>query len=88
MSAKEQDSEEMVAVAKFYDSSEAHMAKCALEAAGIDCFLAGENANQLLPTLSTRLMVRRSDEDAARGLLEQAEEDTGGDVETGDGDGK
>jgi hypothetical protein len=34
-----------------------------------------------------KLMVRDKDEDAAREMLASAE-DTGGDVETGDGDGK
>jgi len=85
MSEREQDGEAMVAVAKFYDPSEAQMAKGALEAAGIECFLAGENANQMIAALSTRLLVKREDEDAARELLERPAEDGGEMGEGGDG---
>lgn len=64
------DPEQYVTVAKFEDPVEAHMAKGLLEAAGLECFLHGENANQLLAAaFRARLMVHRKDEAAAQELL-------------------
>jgi hypothetical protein len=65
---------EMVAVASFRDPSEAQMAKGMLEAAGVECLMQGENANELFPgALRVRLQVRAADEAAARTLLGDAE---------------
>jgi len=65
---------EMVGVASFRDPSEAQMAKGMLEAAGVECLMQGENANELFPgALRVRLQVRAADEAAARGLLADAE---------------
>ena len=70
--------EGLVNVARFEDPMEAQMAKGMLESAGIECFLVGENANQLLPAaFRVRLQVRVEDEAAARELLAQAGEQTG-----------
>ena len=48
LSAKVLDPEQFVAVARFVDPVEAHMAKGVLESADLECFLQGENANNLL----------------------------------------
>ncbi len=46
------------------------MAKGALESAGIECFVQGENANAMLAfAFRARLMVRAEDEAAAREVL-------------------
>lgn len=68
------DPEQFVTVARFEDPVEAQMAKGMLETAGLECFLQGENANQLLgAAFRARLMVHRKDEDAARELLPSAD---------------
>jgi hypothetical protein len=68
------DPEQMVMVARFIDPVEAQMARGALEAAGLECFLQGENANNLLGiAFRVRLLVHRKDEEAARELLPAAE---------------
>jgi len=70
------DPEQFVTVARFEDPMEAQMAKGLLETAGFECFLQGENANQLLgAAFRARLMVHRGDEIDARGLLSRASED-------------
>ena len=62
--------EELVTVADFPDPATAHVARTALEAANIQVFLQGENANNLLPVaFGARVMVRPEDEAAARALL-------------------
>jgi hypothetical protein len=67
----ELDPEQFVTVARFIDPVEAHMAKGVLESAAMECFLQGENANNLLGVaFRARLQVHRRDEDAARALLE------------------
>lgn len=64
------DPEQFVTIARFEDPMEAQMAKGLLETAGFECFLQGENANQLLgAAFRARLMVHRRDENEARGLL-------------------
>jgi len=64
------DPEQFVTIARFEDPVEAHMAKGMLESAGFECFLQGENANQLLgAAFRARLMVHRKDEDVAREFL-------------------
>lgn len=64
------DPEQFVSIARFEDPVEAHMAKGMLEAAGLECFLQGENANQLLnAAFFARLLVHRRDQESARELL-------------------
>lgn len=66
---------EMVEVAWFESPAEAQMAKGMLESAGIECELAGEHANQLIPSaFGARLQVDAKDEAAARRLLAEAGE--------------
>lgn len=70
MTEAELDPEQFVTVAKFIDPVEAHMAKGVLESADLECFLQGENANNLLGVaFRARLLVHRRDEEAARELL-------------------
>jgi hypothetical protein len=74
--------EELVSVASFRDPSEAQMAKGMLEAAGIECLMQGENANELFPgALRVRLQVREVDEAAAKALLADSEQGAVDDVE-------
>jgi len=62
----------MVAVGRFESPVEAQLAKGMLEAAGVDCFLVGENANNLIQSaFRVRLQVREEDEAAALELLAQ-----------------
>jgi hypothetical protein len=69
------DQEAMVTVARFTSPSEGQMAKGALDAAGVESFLQGEDANSLFPgTLGERLLVSREDEADAREILESAGE--------------
>ena len=61
--------EGLVTVGRFEDPLEAQMAKGMLESAGVDCFLVGENVNNLLgAAFRVRLQVRMEDEAAAREL--------------------
>jgi hypothetical protein len=63
--------DELVTIATFPEPMEANMARSALEAAGIDVFLQGENANSMIPVaFVSQLQVRTKDEAEARGLLE------------------
>lgn len=72
------DPEQFVTVARFEDPVEAHMAKGMLEAAGLECFLQGENANQLLnAAFRTRLLVHRKDEETAREFLHSQDDSDG-----------
>ena len=65
------DPEQYVMISRYQDPVEAQMAKGVLESASLECFLHGENANNLLaPAFRVRLMVHKKDEDAARQLLE------------------
>jgi Putative prokaryotic signal transducing protein len=64
------DPEKFVTVGKFLEPTYAQMAKGALESAGIECFLQGENANSLLAlAFRARLLVHKRDEEAAREIL-------------------
>ncbi len=64
------DPENYVTVGKFLEPVNAQMAKGMLESAGIECFLQGENANNLMAlAFRVRLQVHRKDEAAARELL-------------------
>jgi hypothetical protein len=65
-----EDPDKFVTVGKFLEPSYAQMAKSALESAGIECFLQGENANSLLAlAFRARLLVHKQDEEAAREIL-------------------
>jgi len=65
-----EDPDKFVTVGKFLEPINAQMAKGALEAAGIECFLQGENANSLLAlAFRARLLVHKQDEEAAREIL-------------------
>jgi hypothetical protein len=62
--------EGMVTVGSFESPLEAQMAKGMLESAGIECLLAGEEANSLLQAaFAVNLQVREQDEVAASQLL-------------------
>jgi hypothetical protein len=62
----------MVTVGRFESPVEAQLAKGMLEAAGVDCFLVGENANNLIQSaFRVRLQVREEDENEAREMLAQ-----------------
>jgi hypothetical protein len=76
--------EGMVTVGRFESPVEAQMAKGLLESYGVECFLVGENANNLIQSaFRVRLQVRSEDEGSARDLLAQpagdeTESQTGG----------
>jgi hypothetical protein len=73
--------EGMVTVGRFESPVEAQMAKGALESAGVESFLVGENANSLIQSaFRVRLQVRKEDESAARELLAQTAESDPDDV--------
>ena len=70
---------QLVTIARFLDPMRAQMAKGLLTANGIDCFLQGENANQLLSmAFRARLRVLRADEAVARELLRGTDDEEGG----------
>ena len=70
------DQDEFVSVGGFMMPTEAQMAMGMLEAAGIECVLQGENANNMLAfAFRVRLKVRREDEETARELLKAARDD-------------
>jgi hypothetical protein len=63
--------EGLVTVARFESPVEAQIAKGLLESSGVECFLVGENANNLIQSaFRVRLQVREDDEAVARELLE------------------
>jgi hypothetical protein len=67
---------EFVTVGKFLEPTAAQIAKGMLEAAGIECLLQGENANNMLAlAFRARLKVRQRDEEAALDLLASTESD-------------
>lgn len=68
--------EGLVTVGRFESPLEAQIAKGMLESAGIETFLVGENANNLLQAaFRVRLQVRREDESAARAFLPPPDDD-------------
>jgi hypothetical protein len=84
------DPDKFVSVGRFLEPTNAQMAKGMLEAAGIECFLQGENANSLLAlAFRARLLVHKQDEEAARQLLgsdgDETEEEQR-ELESGDGE--
>ena len=67
------DENRLVMVERFLEPIRVQMAKGALESAGIECFVQGENANAMLAfAFRARLMVRAEDESAAREVLSGA----------------
>ena len=73
ISANVHDPEQLVTVGRFMDPVEAQMAKGVLDSADLQCFLQGENANNLLGVaFKARLLVHRKDEATARSLLSEA----------------
>ncbi len=77
MSEENPPSERVVPLTSFMDYGEAHMARVALEFAGIDCMLADENINVIQPLYGQavggiKLMVRESDLEAAAKALQAA----------------
>jgi hypothetical protein len=74
MAAPLRNTDDFVTVGKFLAPTEAQIAKGMLEAAGIECLLQGENANNLLAlAFRARLKVRQQDEEAALELLDTSE---------------
>ncbi len=68
--------EEVVTVGDFTEPLEAEMARGRLESAGIDVFLAGENARIMEPGLGPlRLQVAAKDAEDARAILADAGEE-------------
>ncbi|MGA1982717.1 MAG: DUF2007 domain-containing protein [Acidobacteriaceae bacterium] len=62
--------EGLVTIARFESPVEAQIAKGLLESSGVECFLVGENANNLIQSaFRVRLQVRQEDETTARELL-------------------
>ena len=75
--------EDLVTVGRFLEPVEAQMAKGVLEAAGMETFLQGENANNLMAfAFRARLQVERRDEEAARELLADLIAEEGEGVDT------
>jgi hypothetical protein len=68
---QERTGEKMVTIERYTDMLQAELAKGRLESAGIDCFLAGENAGLLYGNGldSVQLQVAAEDEDDARAIL-------------------
>jgi len=76
-----EESGKLVTVAKFLEPFDAQIAKGALESAGIECFLQGEQANLLNAfAFRARLKVGEADADAARELLTGSADLVEGDV--------
>ena len=68
--------EGLVTVARFESPVEAQMAKGLLESSGVECFLVGENANNLIQSaFRVRLQVLDGDAAAARELMAEASDD-------------
>ncbi len=68
--------DQVVTVAHFTEPMEAEMARGRLESAGIEVFLAGENARIMEPGLGPlRLQVAAKDEQDARAILNDAGEE-------------
>jgi len=77
--------EGLAIVGRFESPVEAQVAKGALESAGVESFLVGENANHMLPAaFRVRLQVREEDEAAAREILAQSLVDS---LDKGDAEG-
>ncbi len=78
MTSPIRNSDQFVTIGKFLEPTAAQIAKGMLESAGIECFLQGENANNMLAlAFRSRLQVRSKDQEAALELLEISEEQLG-----------
>ncbi|MFZ0479900.1 MAG: DUF2007 domain-containing protein [Terriglobales bacterium] len=64
---------ELVTVRTFFNPSEAMLAKALLDSAGIECFLADDNAARVIGgnVPGVRVQVSRVDAEAAKALLDQ-----------------
>ncbi|HZU10949.1 MAG TPA: DUF2007 domain-containing protein [Pseudacidobacterium sp.] len=72
--------EEVVTIATFTEPLEAEMVRLRLESAGIETFLAGENARIMEPGLGPlQLQVKAADEDDARAILADRGDENSGD---------
>jgi len=70
--------EKLVTAAQFDTPENAHLAKIDLETAGIQCFVGDENMPiaglyYTLPTCGIKLLVRNSDLERARQILQEAQ---------------
>lgn len=82
-----EDENRLVMVGRFLQPTRVQLARGALESAGIECFVEGENANAMLAfAFRARLMVRAADEAAALEVLSGAGEDLPGEGWMGDGE--
>ena len=73
---QDETGDEMVTVGRYLEPTRAQMAKGLLESVGIEGFLQGENANALVPlAFRVRLLVRRSDQETAREVLADTDEE-------------
>ena len=74
---RQDDAEDrLVTIARILQPIRVQLAKGALESAGIECFVQGENANAMLAfAFRARLLVRAGDEAAAREVLGDAGEE-------------
>jgi hypothetical protein len=69
------DNTKFVTIATFQDPVDANLAQSALEAAEIESFVQGGNANSLIPSaFVASLLVKSEDEAAARAVLDGAED--------------
>jgi hypothetical protein len=65
--------ESMVTIARFFSSAQAHVSRMALEAAGLEAWVADEAGGTMYGVgVGTRLQVRGQDADAAREVLSAA----------------
>jgi hypothetical protein len=79
MSITKDEAEEWVTVERYEEPTQAQMAKGMLEATGIECFLQGENANNLLASaFRVRLQVHPRDRAAALQMLSAVEDPADG----------
>ena len=70
MAEQEEQEEQVVTVASYSEPLEADMARLRLQSAGIEVYLAGENARILEPGLAPlRLQVAAEDAEDARAVL-------------------
>ena len=84
--AAEADDDRWVMVARYLQPVRVQIAKGALESAGIECFVQGENANAMLAfAFRARLMVHARDEAAAREVLGGTDGEFERELEIGDG---
>ena len=84
--ASETDDDRWVMVARYLQPVRVQIAKGALESAGIECFVQGENANAMLAfAFRARLMVHARDEAVAREVRGGTDGELERELELGDG---